>query len=357
VKRSGGAEASPKKHEPSASPGEGVPARVGVEQSGFGALSPAGLAHLKAPALGANARAPEPDATTPGPEAFDRNPGVRLYNARLFIQGAGDVNAIDANDVGQGQLGDCYLLASLCAMARTPEGRARLKSIVEEKRDDRGRVTSYAVALKQRDDAASRKAGKDVYRDVRVEVPPDFQTTRLSAKGDARHTDLVKSDAPDAAVVAGAARAGDSGADGSVEVWVAVIEKAYANMKGGFSAIGHGGFADEAMPALTGASAARKPFEGPGAYWPVDLKADLAAGKLVTIGTPATLPTTGPGGAAPYGLVGPHAYVVTGSFEKDGKVMVQLYNPHGVNHPPPVPFDELVKYATHVSVGDIESAP
>lgn len=86
------------------------------------------------------------------------------------------------------------------------------------------------------------------------------------------------------------------------------------------------------------------------------MKSDLAAGRLVTVGTSDVLPTTGPGGTTPYGLVGPHAYVVTDVFEKDGKLQVQLYNPHGANHPPPVPFEDLAKYATHVSVGSLGPA-
>lgn len=242
---------------------EGGLRRVGVEQSGFGALSPAGFARLKSAALAPGALRSEPEGTQPGPGTFDRTPGVRLYNTQLFIKGAGDADAIAPNDVAQGQLGDCYLLASLVAMARTPEGRERLKGMVEERRDARGLVASYVVTLKEHDDGASRKLGKDVYRDVRVEVPPDFQMTRLSAGGSAKHTDLVSSDDPKGAVMAGAARTADRGPDGSVEVWVAVIEKAYAKSKGGFSSIGHGGFADAAMPALTGAPRRKGPSRGP----------------------------------------------------------------------------------------------
>src|SRR5262245_40584401 len=42
-----------------------------------------------------------------------------------FIQGFGDANEIDANDVGQGQLGDCYLMASMVALAHSDPQRIR----------------------------------------------------------------------------------------------------------------------------------------------------------------------------------------------------------------------------------------
>ena len=40
------------------------------------------------------------------------------FSGAAFVKGAGDVDAIDLNDVKQGQLGDCYLLSAMAAIAR-----------------------------------------------------------------------------------------------------------------------------------------------------------------------------------------------------------------------------------------------
>src|SRR5690606_36561200 len=44
--------------------------------------------------------------------------GYELIDGKAFLSGGGDSNDIDPNDVSQGQLGDCYFIASLAAIAR-----------------------------------------------------------------------------------------------------------------------------------------------------------------------------------------------------------------------------------------------
>jgi hypothetical protein len=52
----------------------------------------------------------------------DKNPAdkhlMRNVDGEAFIKGAGDAEDIDPNDVNQGDLGDCYFLASMAAVAR-----------------------------------------------------------------------------------------------------------------------------------------------------------------------------------------------------------------------------------------------
>ena len=47
----------------------------------------------------------------------------------------------------QGQIGDCYFLASMAAMAQTPEGQRRLASMIQPHYDEHGNVDGYLVRL------------------------------------------------------------------------------------------------------------------------------------------------------------------------------------------------------------------
>ena len=47
----------------------------------------------------------------------------------------------------QGQIGDCYFLASMAAMAQTPEGQRRLASMITPHYDEHGNVDGYLVQL------------------------------------------------------------------------------------------------------------------------------------------------------------------------------------------------------------------
>ena len=47
----------------------------------------------------------------------------------------------------QGQIGDCYFLASMAAMAQTPEGQRRLASMIKPHYDEHGNVDGYLVQL------------------------------------------------------------------------------------------------------------------------------------------------------------------------------------------------------------------
>ena len=63
----------------------------------------------------------------------------------------------------QGQIGDCYFLASMAAMAQTPEGQRRLASMIQPHYDEHGNVDGYLVRLP--DDPAHPNAspGREVF--------------------------------------------------------------------------------------------------------------------------------------------------------------------------------------------------
>jgi len=63
------------------------------------------------------------------------------FTGQAFVKGAGDVGDIDANDVKQGQLGDCNLLAPAAAIARAnPEA---IRKLISPNGDGSYNVTLY----------------------------------------------------------------------------------------------------------------------------------------------------------------------------------------------------------------------
>jgi len=213
---------------------------------------------------------------------------------RLFVKGAGDAAAIDANDVRQGQLGDCYLLGSLGALAK--EDPRVIRDMVHENKDAVGNVTSYAVDLYQR-------------------RPPLDQLAKVSVTVSAKELSNA------------AARFGDTDAAGNHEVWVKVIEKAYAQLNGGYSKIA-GGHPAAAMEALTGLPATERWASG---YSFDQLQRDLAAGRPVCL---TTVPAgdTGPS-FDKLKLRASHCYTVIDCKLESGQPMVRLANPWGDRHP------------------------
>jgi hypothetical protein len=247
---------------------------------------------------------------------------------QLYVHGAGDAKDIDANDVFQGGLGDCYFMAALAGIAeKDPEA---IRQMIHENRDASGNVVSYTVDLYKRDENG---------RLVKAPQTVDAREFSQSAAG-----------------------FGDKDAAGNQELWVRIVEKAYAQLNGGYSKIGKGGGAGGALEALTGYS-----VEGrdPRNYSFEQLQADVAAGRPVCFLTPDTQDAAGnpinPGKADllnGQGLKADHYYYATETKVEDGKQMVRLMNPWGHTHPGAdkdgwIAYDDLVdkRLAEWVDVG------
>lgn len=141
---------------------------------------------------------------------------------RPFIQGRGDATDIEPEDVDQGRVGDCYLLASLAAISlHNPEA---IRDMIRDNGDG-----TYTVTLYDRPGLFSSE-----FRPVEVVVEPDFPLE----DGDPVF-----------------ARAGDA-IDGEQELWPMLVEKAYAQHHGGYGRIS-GGWGDVAMEELTGVDSTR----------------------------------------------------------------------------------------------------
>lgn len=63
----------------------------------------------------------------------------------------------------QGQIGDCYFLASMAAMAQTPEGQRRLASMIQPHYDEHGNVDGYLVRLPDDPARPNASPGREVF--------------------------------------------------------------------------------------------------------------------------------------------------------------------------------------------------
>ncbi len=264
---------------------------------------------------------------------FDRCPQEPIPNPVLFQRQAGDIDAVSSKDVQQRALGDCYLLASLAALACTPRGRALIRGAVVENKNARGVAVTWTVTLHQRE---SHLFGEATFRAVPVTIGEPY------ALGAARQRVENMQD----------------------EIWPLVVEKACAQYAGGYNAIGRGGVPTDAMALLTGCEAAYISLNWPNrwvrSYGGSELQADVASGKVIVLCSRAgidakvtSLPRGQQARSDSRALVGGHAYFVKGTEEHDGKLFARLGNPWGQKDPGPVPCDELAKWFSSVSVGSV----
>jgi hypothetical protein len=248
----------------------------------------------------------------------------------LFLQENGDCDEVDANDVQQHHLGDCYFMAALAGMAATPAGRAAIHGAITQHTDADGTLV-YSVKLYE---AQAHLIGPKTFTERTIDV---------------------RADDP---YVLGHAVAREQ--DGQYEVWPLVMEKAYAKLHGSYNAIAKGGYVDEAMETLTGKEAAHVKLGSHDGYSFEQLWSDVAAQKAVVLSTKGGI-ANGTGPNNPYTLVEHHAYVVTGVEQRDGKSFVLLHNPwnDGDEHhtPKPVPYEELRNWFHAADTATPASAP
>lgn len=150
------------------------------------------------------------------PKVLKKHKGKYNYGeivAELFVKGAIDENKIDPNDVQQGQLGDCYFLAAIAAVARA--NPKALEKLIKDNKDG-----TYDVTLYVHKHFLTWKRTPTVIT-VKPEFPKKADGTPAYAK------------------------------TGDKELWVMLLEKAYAQHEGSYKGI-HGGYTEKAMGVLTG---------------------------------------------------------------------------------------------------------
>ena len=195
---------------PSATSGPSAPAissAVAASSAGASSSAPSGSFARTQGASAVDVRTGANPALVPSPSA--------LFTGPLFF------GHPSFDDVEQGKLGDCYLLSSLSAVAKAhPEW---LERIIEELPNDQIAVRFFDIASGQR---------------VRVVVD-----SRLAVRG----------------ADAGRRRGWPLFARGTQPAdrarmlrWGPLVEKAYAQWKGGYEAMGHGGRPSRALQEITG---------------------------------------------------------------------------------------------------------
>jgi hypothetical protein len=199
-----------------------------------------------------------------------------VQDGKLFVDG------ISYDDVVQGSIGNCYLVAALSSLAHANPDI--IKNAIKDNGDNTFTVRFFEGS-----------------RQVNITVDGDQAT---GASGSSRY---------------GKSR-------DSKELWVGVIEKAYAQWKGGYEAIGNGGHASAVMTALTGR----------GTGWS-STKSNLDAlytqvQRGAQSNKPMAAPTFGKDSGVDYtgtGVYAWHMYSVLGASEENGTKYIQLRNPWG----------------------------
>ncbi len=228
----------------------------------------------------------------------------------LYLIETGTSTAISVTDLHQGQIGDCYLISSIGEIALTKP--ADIASMIHGNADGTETVTLYADRS-----GHAINWGTTSFKPVAITVSNVF---------------------PNYAVNNGATQ---DMLNGIKEIWPAVLEKAVAQLDGGYAAIAYGGNPVLAMETLTGRPAT---FLSPSSLTVSALQADIAANDMIVFDTKNT-----PGLA--YGLVGNHAYMFQSLTMSNGTPMVKLLNPWGSNQPAPIPLSQVRTYFAEIDVG------
>lgn len=275
---------------------------------------------------------------TRNPPLSDAN-GDYQYSAELkkdgkvYRQGTPFVGGPGADDVRQGNLGDCWFLASLAAVAR------RNPQLIRDMISGPDKDGNYQVTF---------------YTDTRGSFLYFFGTggNKVTVTVDGKLP--VRKDNGEVAYAQLGPAQGDQ-----VATWVAIVEKAWAVRNGGYPKI-DGGYSGDALQAITGWKS--EPFD-PGSLSKQDFITKMRDAQHN--GQPAVADLLDKNdadfrkGVVDKNLVVGHSYVVL-DVRDDGSVLMQ--NPWGFKHPgtrndgdPPtyISYDDFVKYYSRVVVSKV----
>ena len=197
----------------------------------------------------------------------------------------------DPNDIRQGALGDCWFLSAIAVLSQHPD---RLKSVFLSKTANMFGVYSLRFFKNDEPEIVC----------VDDSVPVRWGTTPVFAKS-----------------------------RDPAELWVALLEKAFAKKYACYEAI-EGGHVDQALVDMTNGISSRYRMDKPdtkrkinsGVLWST-LMAYQKKGFLMGAGTPPG--SDAESNASQWGIVQGHAYSILGLVELDGVQLIQLRNPWG----------------------------
>jgi hypothetical protein len=249
---------------------------------------------------------------------FDRCLTEKIPNPVLFTPDAAGKTMPRVEQVMQGRVGDCFLMASLAALVSS-ESRTLIHDAIVENRNAKGEVVSYSVTLYKRETHWLRD---DSFEKVKITVDPLFPVGHAIAR----------------------AAASGSPASATHAMWSVVMERAFAVYTGTYNKLNQGGTPRGALEALTGKPGFTVSL-GDYGYRTDQLESDLAAHKPLILSSKAGLPNESGD------IVARHAYQITGSEMQGNTLCVTLRDPTGALEPKPVPFVDLAKWFDNVTVG------
>ncbi len=250
-------------------------------------------------------KSPEPELSRKDKKKY--NYGV--INGNIFTDSSGNVinssdttgKGVEMDDVEQGAIGDCYFLAAIAAIAKSDP--ASLKKLIKDNGDG-----TVDVTLHVKKHFYSRKK------------TPHVETVSLNFPLDSSGTPAY-------------AQLGNN-----KELWVMILEKAFAQYSGGYKKIS-GGYPGKAMETLSGGkSKSYLTFFRKEEKIIELIKDALDNNKAVT----ASSKHGNEKKATKAGIVTGHAYTVK-SINKSKKT-ITLYNPWGTKHVNDLPISDFKKF-------------
>jgi hypothetical protein len=237
-------------------------------------------------------------------------PPVALTDV-LYLTEVGNSNAISYTDINQDGLGDCFLVSPIGEIAMWKP--TFISNMIHVNANGTETVTLYEASTGRL---------------------PNYGVTSFKAV-----TETVTNVFPSDSVNSGATQ---DVVGKNKEIWPQVIEKAVAQLNGGYSAIANGGYPTIAMEELTGQVAtAYAPQSATFAF----LNAAVAAGDMITFDT---LPS-----GLTNGLYGSHCYMFQSMTGSGTAAMVHLVNPWGIDQPSAIALSSISKNFAEVDIGRI----
>jgi hypothetical protein len=236
----------------------------------------------------------------------------------LYLIDNGATTAISPMDIFQGQIGDCFLLSSIGEIALTSP--STIQNMITQNANGTETVKLYALQ--------KVTIGHSTYYTLAASNQTVTNSFASYSVDNYASVDVV---------------------GGVKEIWPQVLEKAFAQLGGGYSSISNGGSPVWAMEELTGKAAT---WYSPSQFGTTSAQIVANFNSLISANDMIVLDTSTSGNST-YNLVGNHAYMFDGLVTQGGTTYVKALNPWGVDEPNLIPVTALKSAFVEVDVGHV----